>query len=74
MAFDIIQRSNGTFQVRIRLPQLKTLIGKSTYHETFDSKSEARREGVRLHAQFLSNLTPQACRVEQVTMGDVLDK
>lgn len=32
MAFDIVHRKNGSFQVRIRLPQLKFLTGKETYH------------------------------------------
>lgn len=74
MAYDVIHRENGSWQVRIRLPQLKALIGKSTYHETFDSEKEARYQGARLHARFLSGLIPQDCHIAQVTLGDVLDK
>ena len=74
MSLDIIHRSNGHWQIRIRLPQLKTLIGKSTYHETFDSEREARKQGELIHARFLSNLVPQACHLDRVTLSDVLDK
>ncbi len=74
MSLDIIARKNGTFQARIRLPQLKSLIGKSTYHETFDTKAEAKRHGEQLHAQYLSGLVPKNCRHENVTLNDILDK
>ncbi len=74
MAYDILKRNNGTYQVRIRLPHLQTLLGKATYHETFDTEREAKRQGELLHAQFLSNLTPQAVRLERITLGEVLDK
>lgn len=74
MAFDIIKRNNGTWQVRIRLPQLKTLLGKATYHESYDTEREAQRQGQLLHAQFLSGLTPQSVRLEQITLNEVLSK
>ncbi len=74
MAFDVIKRNNGTWQVRIRLPQLRTLLGKATYHESYDTEREAQRQGQLLHAQFLSGLTPQAVRLEQITLNDVLGK
>ncbi len=73
MSLGIIARTNGTFQARIRLPQLKSPIGKSTYHETFDTKAEARRQGEQLHAQYLRGLVPTNCRHENVTL-DILDK
>lgn len=74
MAYDIIPRNNGTYQVRIRLPQLLALTGKATYHETFDTRAEAKRQGERLHAQILAGLVPQPVVLQGIALATILDK